>query len=68
MNPAEAVTILAIVASLAWWASLWLWPWKRCPRCGGRRKLTGPDGDVFRRCGRCGGTGEVRRWGAGKAE
>lgn len=39
-----------------------LYPFKRCPRCKGTRRVKGMGG--FRICTRCDKDGKVRRWGA----
>lgn len=61
------VITLAILALIGWRLSLMWWPLKRCPSCSGGRRIHG-HGTVRRVCGRCRGAGEVRRFGARKAE
>ena len=59
---------LVLAAGLAlggWYVHVRLFPWRTCPRCGGRERLR--SGHAHRDCGRCGSTGRVRRRGAGKA-
>lgn len=59
--------ILAAVAlAVARQVHVYFFPWKDCPRCGGSKRNS--SGGAFRRCGRCDSTGEVRRWGAPRAE
>lgn len=43
----------------------WLWPFTRCPRCGGDGKRRSPfsKGKTFGLCRRCDGTGRRLRWG-----
>jgi len=41
-----------------------LFPFKRCPRCGGTKRVKGMGG--FKICTRCDKDGKVRRVGAGK--
>lgn len=64
-----AVLVIVIVVAFGWQASLWLWPLKTCPACGGTGRIHAPGGSPAKRvCRRCGGTREVRRFGARKAE
>lgn len=57
--------LLAAVAAVAvWFGRARLFPWRRCPRCNGTRRVPGMGG--FRICTRCDKEGKVRRIGAGK--
>lgn len=42
----------------------YLFPFKRCPRCGGTKRVKGMGG--FKICTRCDKDGKVRRVGAGR--
>jgi DnaJ-class molecular chaperone len=56
-------TALAAVFGFAGWqVHVHYYPWKRCPRCGGAKRVK--SGRAHRDCGRCGSEGRVRRWGA----
>ena len=41
-----------------------LFPFKRCPRCKGTKRVQGMGG--FRVCTRCDKDGKVPRWGSGR--
>lgn len=61
------MTVLYIVLAVAGFAGAKylharFFPWKDCPRCGGKRRNYSMS--AHRDCGRCGSTGRVRRWGA----
>lgn len=56
----ETVIFVGIFSTAVWALYTWAMPLKRCPRCGGSKRL-GAGGVSRRRCGRCGGVGEVRR-------
>ncbi len=53
---------LAIAAGYA--VSLYLWPWRTCPRCHGTRVNRGSNRRRIGMCKRCSGTGRTRRLGA----
>lgn len=57
--------LLAAAAAVAvWFGRARLFPWKRCRRCSGTRRVQGMGG--FRICTRCDKEGKVRRFGAPK--
>jgi DnaJ-class molecular chaperone len=58
------VVIIALVIAAGWWVDLRLHPFRRCPRCNGRRRNEGSTNSHWGYCRRCGGRGEVRRFGA----
>ena len=58
------LVIIGVVAARQ--VHVYFYPWRDCPRCGGSRRNN--SGNAFRRCGRCNSTGEVRRFGAPRAE
>ena len=55
------VILLALAAAGAYAVSLYLWPWRNCPRCHGTRVKTRRRIGM---CKRCSGTGRTRRIGA----
>lgn len=62
-----AVTYVYLVLGAAGLAGFKLvhahyWPWKNCPRCGGKKRNYSLS--AHRDCARCNATGRVRRWGA----
>lgn len=59
------VIVIALAVAGLWFASVRLYPYKTCSRCGGSRRIQG-GGGIHRDCGRCGATGRVRRIGAGR--
>ena len=65
MNPPEVLLCIGGGAGLVWYVRLRLFPWRRCPRCKGTRRIQGGNG-VFAICGRCDKEGKVRRFGAKK--
>jgi hypothetical protein len=58
------VILLALAAAAGYAASLYLWPWRTCPRCGGTRLNRGSTRRRIGMCTRCSGTGRTRRLGA----
>lgn len=62
MHPAELL-LGAVAAVAVWFGRARLFPWRRCPRCKGTRRVQGMGG--FRICTRCDKEGKVRRFGAG---
>ncbi len=65
------VLLLAAISGAGWVLSLWLHPFRPCPRCtphadrrGGAGRNRGSSRKRFGACTRCGGTGRVRRIGA----
>jgi hypothetical protein len=44
--------------------SLYLWPFRPCPRCGGSSRNKGSNKQRFGQCRRCQGRGSLRRIGA----
>ncbi len=65
------LALLAAVAAAGWLVSLWLHPFRPCPRCtrhatrrGGAGRNRGSSRRRFGTCRRCDGTGRVRRIGA----
>lgn len=63
---ADPITvILLIIAAAAGYAvSLYVWPWRTCPRCRGTRVNPGSTRRRYGMCKRCAGTGRTRRSGA----
>lgn len=60
------LVLAAVVILGGWYVHVRLFPWRTCPRCGGRGRI-GASG-VHRDCARCRATGRVRRIGARKEE
>jgi hypothetical protein len=60
------IVLAAVVLGGGWYVHVRLFPWRNCPRCGGKRRNY--SGYAHRDCGRCGSTGRVRRWGAPREE
>lgn len=65
------VLLLAAVSIAFWLVSLWLHPYRPCPRCsahavkrGGSGRNRGSGKRSFGSCRKCDGTGRVRRIGA----
>jgi DnaJ-class molecular chaperone len=58
------VVIIALVIAGAWWVDMRVHPFRRCPKCDGRRRNPGSSKTYWGYCSRCGGRGEVRRFGA----
>jgi hypothetical protein len=56
--------LLALIALAGYAVSLYLWPFRPCPRCHGERVNRGSTGRRFGLCTRCAGTGRTRRIGA----
>ena len=65
MAHAAEIVLVVLVIGAGWYVHVRLFPWRDCPRCGGRKRISGGRG-THRDCGRCGNTGRVRRIGAGK--
>lgn len=58
-------TALIVIAAAAGYAiSLYLWPYRTCPRCHGERIRRSASGRSAGICPRCHGDGRVRRIGA----
>ena len=67
--PVQRVTVVYIVLGAAGLVGAQLvraqlFPFKRCPRCGGTKRVKGMGG--FKICTRCDKDGKVRRVGAGR--
>lgn len=62
MDPGTVV-VLIVAAFGGYWLSVRLWPYKRCPRCGGGGRNAGSNSRRFGMCGRCGGSGRRERFG-----
>jgi hypothetical protein len=58
------VTLLIIAITAGYAVSLYLKPWRNCPRCGGTRINKSATGRRISMCRRCDGTGKTRRLGA----
>lgn len=63
--------IIAAITITVWAISLWVHPWRPCPRCtpkaaqrGGAGRNPGSRPTRFGSCGRCDGTGKITRPGA----
>lgn len=63
MDALEIVLAAAVIGG-GWYAHVRLFPWKGCPRCGGRERIK--SGYAHRDCRKCRSTGRVRRFGAPK--
>ena len=66
-----AIILTALLALILWAGSLYLHPWRPCPRCtphagqrGGSGRNKGSRRHRFGACARCQGTGKVHRHGA----
>ena len=66
MNEGLAVLLLALALAALWRVSLWLYPWRTCPRCKGRGRIAPEGGGIHGDCGKCGTKGRLRRFGAGQ--
>lgn len=62
-NPLTVI-LLAIGIVAAYALSLFVWPWRPCPRCRGTRVNPGSNRRRYGMCTRCAGTGRTRRIGA----
>jgi DnaJ-class molecular chaperone len=58
------VTLLTLAFGAGYAISLYLWPWRPCPRCHGTRVNRGTTRKRIGMCKRCRGTGRTRRIGA----
>jgi hypothetical protein len=58
------VFLVLVIAGVLYLVSLWRWPLRPCPRCGGRGVNPGSNSRRYGRCRRCKGTKQVRRIGA----
>ena len=58
------VVIVALVIAAGWWVDIRVHPFRRCPKCNGKRRNPGSGSWSWGYCRLCGGRGEVRRWGA----
>jgi DnaJ-class molecular chaperone len=58
------VVIIALVIAAGWWVDIRVHPFRRCPKCNGKRRNPGSGSSHWGYCSRCGGKGEVRRFGA----
>jgi DnaJ-class molecular chaperone len=56
--------LVLVIVIVAFVISLWRWPLRPCPRCGGRGVNPGSNRKRYGRCRRCKGTKQVRRIGA----
>jgi hypothetical protein len=62
MPPVIDILGVAAVAVIVGYVRVVLFPWKRCPRCRGTKRIGGMGG--FKICTRCDKEGKVRRIGA----
>jgi hypothetical protein len=58
------LVLLALAAVAAYVVSLYLWPWRNCPRCGGTGTRRGSNARRFGPCRRCRGTRHTQRRGS----
>jgi hypothetical protein len=65
-HAADPVTVILLAIGIAagYAVSLYLWPWRTCPRCHGTRVNPGSTRRRYGMCKRCSGTGRTRRLGA----
>jgi DnaJ-class molecular chaperone len=56
--------LIALAAGPGYLISLYLWPWKACPRCKGSGRNPGSNTRRHGDCKRCGGTRRVQRIGS----
>jgi len=65
-HAADPITVILLIIAIGagYAVSLYLWPWRNCPRCGGTRVNRGSTGRRIGMCKRCSGTGRTRRLGA----
>jgi len=59
-----SLILIGFAVAAGYLVSLYVWPFRPCPRCGGARVSRGSTGRRFGLCKRCGGTGRTRRLGA----
>lgn len=65
LDSGGSLILAIIVAALAYLASCWGWPWRKCWRCHGARMRDDGRGNLRERnCRVCKGKGLVRRAGA----
>jgi 4-amino-4-deoxy-L-arabinose transferase-like glycosyltransferase len=65
LDAGGSTTVAIVVAVLAYLASCWGWPWRKCWRCGGAKMRSDGRGNLRERnCRVCKGKGIVRRAGA----
>lgn len=64
MHALAFLVIAGLPAAGAYYASLRLWPYTRCRRCGGTGKNAGSNRVRFGHCRACGGSGRALRFGA----
>lgn len=55
--------LITLIVLVGWAVSVYLRPFRYCPRCGGTGRKKGSI-RRFRPCSRCGGTGHVQRVGS----
>ena len=65
-HAADPITVILLALGFAagYAISLYIWPWRKCPRCEGARVNPGNSRRRYGMCGRCAGTGRTRRLGA----
>ena len=65
-HAADPITVILLIigAAAGYAVSLYLVPWRACPRCHGTRITRGSTGRRIGMCPRCSGTGRTRRPGA----
>jgi hypothetical protein len=65
-HTADPITVILLALGIAagYAVSLYLWPWRTCPRCHGTRVNRGSTGRRIGMCKRCSGAGRTRRLGA----
>ena len=56
--------MFAITGFAGWVVSLYLWPYRPCPKCEGTGRNAGSNGKRHGQCRRCEGTGRKVRIGA----
>ena len=51
------VVIVALVIAAGWWVDIRVHPFRRCPKCNGKRRNPGSGSSHWGYCSRCGGRG-----------
>jgi hypothetical protein len=62
LNPL-GIAVVVIVLAAAWAVRARIWPYGKCPRCGGTGKNRGSTGQRWGKCRRCKGSGTRQRLG-----
>lgn len=59
-----ALFLALVITAVCYLVSLWRWPLRPCPKCGGKGVNRGSSARRYGRCPKCKGTKQVKRIGA----